>query len=106
MTGLADIMQETKYYPEQRSDLVFREIEGEFVVYSPSSDCSALLNPTAAMVLELCDGSLKPNEIAAKISESFSMAEAEVLPDVEAALRTLSENEFLKTDDAGISSDR
>ena len=100
--GLVDIMEKMDFYPKQQSDLVFREIEGEFVVYSPSGDRSALLNPTAAMVLELCDGTHKPNEIAAKISESFSMPEGKVLPDVEAALRKLSENQFLKTDDASL----
>ena len=99
-------MQETDDYPEQQSDLVFHEIEGEFVVYNPTADCSALLNPTAAMVLELCDGSHTPNEIAAKISQSLSVAQDRVLPDVEAALRKLIENEFLKAGDASDCPDR
>ena len=99
-------MENAAFQPERRSDLIFREIEGEFVVYSPSGDRSALLNPTAAMVLELCDGSRTPGEIAAKISESFSVPPEEVLRDVEAALAKLSENEFLEPADASAPSDR
>lgn len=99
-------MEKNDFHPEQRSDLVFREIEGEFVVYSPSGDRSALLNPTAAMVLELCDGTRTPRQIAAEIMESVPVAEEVVRPDVEAALAKLSENEFLESDDASTIPDR
>ena len=92
--------EELPFHPLRRADMIFRKIEGEFVVYGPAIDRSALLNPTAAMVLELCDGSHAPEQIASQMAETFSLSPEQLQADVDAALSQFSENGFLDSEHA------
>ena len=57
--------------PQKKSGIEMHEVNGQFVVYESSRDAVHYLNPSAALVLELCDGSHSPDEIAALVGEAL-----------------------------------
>lgn len=73
--------------PRLRDDLIFRQVEEDFVVYDPVSDRTALFNLTAAAVLDLCDGSRTAGEIAEAVAETFSAEVSEVSENVASSLK-------------------
>ncbi len=72
--------------PRSRDDLIFRQVEEDFVVYDPVTDRTALLNLSAAAVLDFCDGGHTAGEIAAEVAAAFGEEERDILADVEATL--------------------
>ena len=73
-------------HPTLRHDLIFRQVEEHFVVYDPVTDRTALFNLTAAVVLDLCDGSRTVEEIAAAVAETFAADAAEVAENVTSSI--------------------
>ena len=82
--------------PRVRNDLALSEVDDEFIVYNPATDRTALLNPTAALVFDYCDGSRTLEEIAGKVAAFFKIERETVLPDVQAALKELTTKGFLE----------
>ena len=81
--------------PRLRSDLVTRDVADDFLVYDPDNGETYLLNPTAAAIVELCDGTSNAAAIAEEIA-SITHAEREpVLIDVERTLRDLTEKRLV-----------
>jgi hypothetical protein len=74
--------------PRGRDDVVFRQLDEEWVVFDPRSDRLHALNLTAALVWTHCTGELDVGEIAAEVGGAFDppVPSDEVLPDVEAAV--------------------
>jgi len=64
------------------------EVEDGFVVYQPDRARVHYLNPTASLILELCDGELTPAQIADLIAQAYELPEPPV-QEVEEALATL-----------------
>jgi len=64
------------------------EVEDGFVVYQPDRSRVHYLNPTANLILELCDGELTAAEIAGLLAQAFDLAEPPT-EEVEEALATL-----------------
>ena len=54
-----------------RDDIVTRVIDDELVIYDPVSDLTALLNISAAVAVDLCDGTRSLDEIVAEVRELF-----------------------------------
>ncbi len=81
--------------PKLRDDLIFRQVEEDFVVYDPVSDRTALLNLSAAVVFDLCDGTLTIREIADEVATVFTEEQRDLLADVETVLRDLCVQGFL-----------
>lgn len=75
--------------PRLREDLVFRQIDHELVVYDPLADRICLLNHSATAVLELCDGTRTPAEVAAEIRAAFSLDSETARGEVERVLAEL-----------------
>ena len=73
-------------HPKWRDDLIFRQVDDDFVVYDPVTDRTALLNLSAAAVLDLCDGGHTAADIAAEVAAAFGEPERDVLADVEKTL--------------------
>lgn len=71
-------------------DLEIHIVEGQCVVYDTGADRVHYLNPTAALVLELCDGSRSVPEIAALVQEAYALPETPI-DDVSRCLQSLSE---------------
>lgn len=86
--------------PRMREDLIVRQVEEDFVVYDPVSDRTSLLNLSAAVVFELCDGTRTKSDIAAALAETFNKARTDVMGDVEVALDEFKRQGFLQTESA------
>jgi hypothetical protein len=74
--------------PKKSDGLEIDEVEDGFVIYQPDRDRVHYLNPTANLILELCDGSLTAEQIADLIAQTFEMA-APPSQEVEEALAKL-----------------
>jgi PqqD family protein of HPr-rel-A system len=59
--------------PLRAQSLDVNEVEDGVIVYDESTDRVHHLNNTAAVVLELCDGSLDTDGIATKVAEVFGL---------------------------------
>jgi hypothetical protein len=60
--------------PKKSDDLEVDEVEDGFVVYQPDRERVHYLNPTANLILELCDGTLTATQIAELIAQTFDLA--------------------------------
>jgi len=74
--------------PKKSDGLEIDEVEDGFVIYQPDRDRVHYLNPTANLILELCDGSLTATQIADLIAQTFELA-APPSQEVEEALAKL-----------------
>lgn len=75
--------------PKAVADLHRRPIVDELLVYSPASHAVVNLNPTAARVLALCDGTTTVDALIARLASEFSAPEDVIRSDVEELLRNL-----------------
>lgn len=74
--------------PKKSDGLEIDEVEDGFVVYQPDRARVHYLNPTAKLILELCDGTLTAAQIAGLIAGAFGLPETP-RTEVEDALATL-----------------
>jgi hypothetical protein len=70
-------------------------VEDHCVVYDTVGDRIHYLNPTAALVLELCDGNRSPTEIAALVREAYGLATTP-LDEIIRCLSSLQEMEIVR----------
>lgn len=82
--------------PRRAPEIELREVVDGFVAYDPRRDRIHFLNPTAAFVLESCDGELRAGEIPALVAAGFGLDKPPV-EDVEACLATLLREGLLVT---------
>jgi hypothetical protein len=74
--------------PLRAKDLELNEVTDGFVVSRPDHDRIHFLNPTAAFILEVCDGHLPARELPGLVAAAFGL-DAPPLADVEACLTLL-----------------
>jgi radical SAM protein with 4Fe4S-binding SPASM domain len=74
--------------PHRREGVVTRDVDEEVVIYNPETRGIHGLNPTAAFVWDLCDGSRTVAEIAQELQAIYPDA-PDVCKDVEQTLREL-----------------
>jgi hypothetical protein len=74
--------------PKKSDGLEIDEVEDGFVVYQPDRVRVHYLNPTAKLILELCDGTLTAAQIAGLIAGAFGLPETPST-EVQDALATL-----------------
>ena len=60
--------------PRKSDGLEIDQAEDGFVVYQPDRERVHYLNPTANLILELCDGTLTATQIAELIAQTFDLA--------------------------------
>jgi coenzyme PQQ synthesis protein D (PqqD) len=84
--------------PCSRSDVVFRSVAGDWVIYDPRTRDLHVLNATAAAVWVCCDGSLSADGIAEEIAGHLEGAPEieKVLSDVARALDRFREDGLLE----------
>jgi hypothetical protein len=63
----------TPHLPKTVEGLDVSETDDGLVVYQESTDRVHHLNPTAAVVFELCDGTRTAHDIARVVAETFSL---------------------------------
>jgi hypothetical protein len=69
-------------------------VDDHCVVYDTIGDRIHYLNPTAALVLEFCDGKRSPAEIAALVQQAYGLA-ATPLDEIARCLSSLQEMEIV-----------
>lgn len=70
-------------------------VDDQCIVYDVAADRIHYLNPTAALVLEFCDGHHSPQEIAALMQEAYGLPAAP-LDEVRSCLSSLLEKELVR----------
>jgi PqqD family protein of HPr-rel-A system len=75
--------------PKARDDLATLELDDELVVYDAETGGVHHLNPTAALVFGLCDGSATTTETAAEVAAAYGLPFEEVEPQVRAVVQYL-----------------
>jgi hypothetical protein len=53
--------------------LEFHIVDDQCIVYDPGTDRIHYLNPTASLVLELCDGSRSADDMAKIVQEAYGL---------------------------------
>ena len=77
-----------QHRPKKSDGLETDEVEDGFVVYQADRARVHYLNPTANLILELCDGDLTAAEIAGLLKQAFDLPEPP-MQEVEETLATL-----------------
>jgi PqqD family protein of HPr-rel-A system len=72
----------TNARPLARPDVSAYPLDDEIVIYTPADGQAFVLNPTAARIWELCDGTRTDAAMAREIAEAYGQDEARVLADV------------------------
>ena len=72
------------------------EVDGELILSRKDSQEGLIVNETAALVWELCDGKARVEEIIQLLEESYPIAASEIADDVLGALAALSEAKALE----------
>jgi PqqD family protein of HPr-rel-A system len=75
--------------PKVRADLTVVEIDGEAVIYDASSGRLHHLNPAAAVIFQLCDGSGTIKELAAEIADVTNVPQDDIARQVRRMVKAL-----------------
>ena len=90
--------------PVRNPDIKVQEIGKETLLYSPEGRAVHVLNPTALLIWNCCDGDHSDQDIARIIRESFAVPEGrDVIQDVHKTLEVFTEKKLVHYHD---SSDR
>jgi hypothetical protein len=82
-------------------DIIWRKIDNEIAVLMADGRSLHILNETAAHILEMCNGSHEPDEIAASLCEHFDVTLEEAKGDVYDSISKLEQLSILKWDRGG-----
>ena len=77
-------------HPRRVASLEVNEAEDGLVVYDPATDMVHHLNPSAAVIFDLCDGTRDPEAIARVLAEAYDL-HSPPLDQAVAGLRDLAE---------------
>ena len=88
----------TAMYPLQASDLLASELEGELVLFNSAEEVVHVLNPTAKLVWDLCDGQHTTDDIAQALRAHYAIPpDRDVLADVTETLGVFSAKGLLRS---------
>jgi Coenzyme PQQ synthesis protein D (PqqD) len=88
----------TDHNPRRLQSLEVNEAEDGLVIYDPARDMVHHLNPSAAIIFDLCDGTRDPNEIAHVLAEAYEL-HAPPLEQAITGLRDLADRQLIRWDD-------
>lgn len=80
---------------ERNTTILWRELDGEAVLLSPTAGCSYNLNQVGTLIWKLLDGKHTPNAIAQAICEAYEVEEEQALSDVETIIADMRANDLL-----------
>ena len=83
--------------PKGRDDVIFRQLDDEWVIYDPTGEQLHTLNLTAALVWAHLTGEMSPDEIAEEVGSAFDppVPADQLLGDVQSAITTLADKGLL-----------
>lgn len=73
-------------HPQAREDVLFRQVDDEWVVFDPTANELHVLNLSAALIWIHCTGEHSPVEIAEALREAYGIEAQQAAADVGAAL--------------------
>lgn len=73
-------------HPRARDDVLFRQVDDEWVVFDPAANELHVLNLPAAIIWSHCDGELDVEQIADRLRDAFDVQPDRALADVQSAL--------------------
>lgn len=89
-----------KYIVKKRPKMVdgfyIEEIDGEVLLYSPTTNCSIYLNSSASAVWHLCTGAYSGQEIIDILEETYSDQPNSIADDVIATLKLFLKSQAIK----------
>ena len=89
-------MQITK--PVRRPEIIVKEVGSETLLYSNHAGAIHILNPTAELIWQLCDGNHTLEDMEREITSKFSIdAGYDIMKDIKQALENFNEKELLET---------
>jgi len=77
--------------PRAREDLLFRQVDDEWVVFDPAASELHVLNLTAALIWSHCTGELTPEQIAEAVGAAYDIEPERARADVQATLQRFRE---------------
>jgi hypothetical protein len=89
----------TKGRVKHAENFVRREVDGQVAFIKDDGLAIYVLNKTAVHIWEMCNGDLRPDEIAAGLCERYDVSFERASVDVKKALASLMENGLLKCSD-------
>jgi hypothetical protein len=82
-------------HPRKADGIEIHAVGDECAVYETAADRIHYLNPTAALILEFCDGNRSAAEIAALVQEAYGLPDAP-LDEVNGCLNNLKETGIVR----------
>jgi hypothetical protein len=83
--------------PRRVEPLEINEAEDGLVIYDPANDMVHHLNPSAAVIFDLCDGTRDPGSIARVLGEAYEL-DSPPLVDAMRGLRELADRQLISWD--------
>lgn len=74
-------------HPQARDDVLFRQVDDEWVVFDPTANELHVLNLPAAIIWSHCSGESTPAQIAEALREAYGIEAERARADVEDALK-------------------
>jgi hypothetical protein len=71
------------FRPHRLEEIMVYEVEEELSLYDPRAEVVHILNPTAAVIWGMCDGSRRVQDISSQITEAYNLSLAVAKPDVQ-----------------------
>jgi PqqD family protein of HPr-rel-A system len=94
-----------EYQPEKAADVLELDMEDGFILFNHDSSLVHHLNPSAAIIWQLCDGSATIAELAADVSAEFHVDEGETVKQLVSVIAELDALGLVKdgaADDGGV----
>jgi Coenzyme PQQ synthesis protein D (PqqD) len=83
--------------PRRLESLEVNEAEDGLVIYDPATDMVHHLNPSAAVIFDLCDGTRDPDAIARLLAEAYDLQSPPIAQAI-AGLRELADRHLIRWD--------
>ncbi len=80
---------------QRKTSILWRELDGEAVLLSPSAGSSYNLNQVGTFIWKMLDGKHSSHDIATAICEAYEVEYEQALQDVENILVELRDNDLL-----------
>ena len=92
MNAISDSLD---FVPKPAADIEAEVVEGEVLLYHPQQTRAIYLNPTAAVVWALCDGTRSVRDIIELVEECYPRSGQRVADDILVTISQLRENEVI-----------
>jgi len=83
-------------HPQARADVLFRQVDDEWVVFDPAANELHVLNLSAALIWSHCTGEHSPQQIAEALRDAYGLEREQAAADVGAALERFREAGLLE----------